>query len=402
MTRRSSINSFTLVELLIVIAILAILAATVVIVINPSELISQARDTQRITDMKAMRSAIDIIIANDPAVSDGADNTVYISIPSNSATCVGVSGLPTLPAGWSYACVSAANLTKVDATGWIPINFNTSSNSINLPALPIDPINDASSGKYYTYATGGSYELTALLESQKKHDVAVSDGGSLPGVLQMGSHIDLTPVVRDNGLVGLWRFDEGTGTTSADASGKWGVATLAGAAWSSSCKRGYCLSFDGIDDNASIAAKTANFSTVHGPASLLVWFNPSSITGTHSMFGDSSPEFQMYTSDATAYGRTNNTVQMGTVSIGNWYFGAVTHDHPMGLINTVIRTYLNGDFIAQGNWSFGGQNGYSNESYYIGGYSGDANFFQGMIDEIRIYNRALSADEVKVIYNATK
>ncbi len=238
----SAAAGFTLIELLIVIAILAILAAAVVIVLNPSELLSQARDTQRIADMKAMRSAIDVVFANDPSVSDGVDNTVYISIADTSATCANTIGLPSLPVGWAYSCVVSANLTKVNGTGWIPINFNNSANSINLPALPIDPVNSASAGKYYTYVTGGSYELTALLESQKKHDAAIADGGSLPGILQMGSHIDLTPVVRDNGLVGLWKFDEGTGTISADATGKWGNATLlGGTAWSSSCKHGYSV-----------------------------------------------------------------------------------------------------------------------------------------------------------------
>ncbi|MDD4931154.1 MAG: prepilin-type N-terminal cleavage/methylation domain-containing protein, partial [Candidatus Colwellbacteria bacterium] len=46
-----SIKSFTLVELLIVIAILAVLAAAVVVVLNPAELLAQARDSQRSTDL---------------------------------------------------------------------------------------------------------------------------------------------------------------------------------------------------------------------------------------------------------------------------------------------------------------------------------------------------------------
>ena len=51
-------KGFTLLELLIVIGILAILAGVVVLVLNPAELLRQARDSQRISDLSTMRSAI--------------------------------------------------------------------------------------------------------------------------------------------------------------------------------------------------------------------------------------------------------------------------------------------------------------------------------------------------------
>ncbi|MFA7201381.1 MAG: type II secretion system protein, partial [Candidatus Paceibacterota bacterium] len=46
----TSVRSFTLIELLIVIGILAILTAAVVIVLNPTELLKQGRDSTRMTD----------------------------------------------------------------------------------------------------------------------------------------------------------------------------------------------------------------------------------------------------------------------------------------------------------------------------------------------------------------
>ena len=53
-------KGFTLLELLIVIGILAILATVLIAVINPAELLRRARDTQRLSDLDALRSAISL------------------------------------------------------------------------------------------------------------------------------------------------------------------------------------------------------------------------------------------------------------------------------------------------------------------------------------------------------
>jgi len=57
-------RGFTLIELLVVIAILAVLAVAVVVVLNPAELIKQARDTTRISDLAALNSAISLYLAD--------------------------------------------------------------------------------------------------------------------------------------------------------------------------------------------------------------------------------------------------------------------------------------------------------------------------------------------------
>ena len=56
-------KGFTLIELLIVIAILAILATTVVLVLNPAQILAQARDAQRISDLSSIKSAIALYLA---------------------------------------------------------------------------------------------------------------------------------------------------------------------------------------------------------------------------------------------------------------------------------------------------------------------------------------------------
>jgi len=54
----NSKKSFTLVELMIVIAILAILSAIVIFALNPSELFKKSRDSRRITDIQTLYKGI--------------------------------------------------------------------------------------------------------------------------------------------------------------------------------------------------------------------------------------------------------------------------------------------------------------------------------------------------------
>jgi len=51
-------KSFTLVELMIVIAILAILSAIVIFALNPARLFDNFRDTKRVTDIQSINKAI--------------------------------------------------------------------------------------------------------------------------------------------------------------------------------------------------------------------------------------------------------------------------------------------------------------------------------------------------------
>ncbi|KKU14411.1 MAG: hypothetical protein UX23_C0018G0001, partial [Parcubacteria group bacterium GW2011_GWB1_45_9] len=51
-------KGFTLIELLIVIGLLAILSTVAVLVINPAELLRQARDSQRVSDLGTVHSAL--------------------------------------------------------------------------------------------------------------------------------------------------------------------------------------------------------------------------------------------------------------------------------------------------------------------------------------------------------
>ncbi len=177
-------KGFTLVELLVVIAILAVLAVAVVVVLNPAELLKQARDSTRISDMAALNSAVALYFAD--------------VAPSSQTATVRCTVGTTFPGGGT-ACVLSAS-TSVDGTGWISTNFSSISSGSPLARLPLDPVNSGSlfyAAKVST--TVGAYELNANMESVKYSSTSASevvsankDGGNVAGWYEVGSSLAQT------------------------------------------------------------------------------------------------------------------------------------------------------------------------------------------------------------------
>jgi len=188
-----SCSSFTLIELLVVIALLSALSVGVILVINPAELIKQSRDATRLSDLQNINKSLGLLLVDCPQCSFGSSSVVYVSIPDTSPTCANL-GLPSLPSGWSYSCSSPSNYSKIDGTGWIPVDFTKFSSGSPLSKLPVDPINTTSTGEYYTYVTGGSWELDAFFESNKYKNNSLTDGGDSDNAIEVGSHLTLAPL----------------------------------------------------------------------------------------------------------------------------------------------------------------------------------------------------------------
>jgi len=179
MYKRGSLHShkgFTLIELLVVIAIIAILAVVVVLTLNPAELLRQSRDSNRLSDLATLTSAINLYNTDQGGVlgySLGLSSSTYLSITDPSATttagtnCGGLGGNIATNTVY-FNCPASSTSRNVNATGWIPINFTKISAGTPIGSLPIDPTNTTSSNLYYTYQTNGNtFRIGALPESQK-------------------------------------------------------------------------------------------------------------------------------------------------------------------------------------------------------------------------------------------
>jgi hypothetical protein len=342
----------------------------------------------------------------------GTSSVVYVSIPDTTSTCANL-GLPQLPPSWSYRCVSSSTLQNIDGTGWIPINFNNLSFGKTLPKLPIDPINTTSSGNYYTYVSGGSFELTSLLESSKYQNLAINDGDAFPGLYSTRTSANpLTPGLRDKGLVGYWSFDEASGTIAYDYSGynnngtMYSSTTVSDLHINSGCKNNSCSNFDGIDDYIDVGsgASLNNFNTI----TIEAWVNPNTFVGPSSYGGPISANNIMLRS----YENTGYSFQF-YVKIGSnweprasfnysnlniWYHIVSVYDKDGGSNN--LRIYINGEL--KNSQTRTGPINNPLTGWYIGKVSYGDYYMKGLIDEVRIYNRALNNTEIKAIYNAIK
>ena len=189
-------KGFTLIELLVVIAIIAILSVVVILTLNPAELLRQARDSNRISDMASIKSALGYYLAtaSKPSITTGT-GICFESAP----TGYGVSDCTT----WFQTALSArtATSTAPDTTGWLPVDFSSLVGGSPLGALPQDPLilTGAPDGvHFYSYiaTTTLTFKLDAHMESIQYRngggaDVESTDGGIDPFSYEQGTNLQL-------------------------------------------------------------------------------------------------------------------------------------------------------------------------------------------------------------------
>ena len=162
-------QGFTLVELLVALGIISILSVTVLVTVNPAELLKQSRDTNRISDLSSIQTAMQLYVNDVTPTQLGTSSIAFLSIPDATATTTAGTNCSALGfQGGGFHCVSATSSHLVNGTGWMPINLTKVGSGAPLTSLPTDPINTSSSGLFYTYTNDGTkWEACAMPESNK-------------------------------------------------------------------------------------------------------------------------------------------------------------------------------------------------------------------------------------------
>ncbi len=203
------------------------------------------------------------------------------------------------------------------------------------------------------------------------------------------------------GLVGAYGFEEPTGTTAVDSSAGGNPGTLAGATRTGSGRFGQALTFDGADDRVNVA-DSASLDLTTG-MTLEAWVNPSASAGSwrtvvikeqaaglayalYSGEDSSRPSVHAYTSGEY------DSRGPATLPLNTWSHLAATYD------GGTLRLYVNGSQVA--GRALAGAMTTSSSALRIGGNAIWGEYFKGLIDEVRVYNRALTAAEVGVDMNA--
>jgi hypothetical protein len=197
------------------------------------------------------------------------------------------------------------------------------------------------------------------------------------------------------GLVAAYSFSEGRGTTIADKSGNGNTGTISGATWAQG-KYGSALSFNGV--NAIVAVKASPSLNVSTGMTLEAWINPNANqSGWRTILQREVDAYFLNASNSggpllpSGGGTFNGNVSYVSGPTANpintWTHVALTYD------GAVQRLYVNG--IQVSSKAVSGAIQTNSSPLRIGGNSPYGEYFNGRIDEIRIYDRALSAAEIQ-------
>jgi hypothetical protein len=197
------------------------------------------------------------------------------------------------------------------------------------------------------------------------------------------------------GLVAAYGLEEGAGLVAADGSGNGRAGTLAGGASWTAGRFGNGLTLDGVSGRVDLPALGTFYDAGF---TLEAWVKPRTSGGDQAVLGtwvSADGGGPMIWIDHVV-GRYRLTFNKGAVADyldsgrsptpGQWQHLAATYD------GTTARFYVDGVEVAAR--TFGGNAGDSN-TWRIGAYGAPAGFFDGAVDEIRVYDRALTAAEVQ-------
>ncbi len=255
-----------------------------------------------------------------------------------------------------------------------------------------------------TTVTTNSYSDTGLT-ANTTYVYRVSAYDAAGNVSGQSSSVSATTQVADQGPVGWWKLDETSGTTALDSSGNGNLGSLInGPVWIMG-KIGNALSFDGMDDYVSVADSTS-INVYGSQVTMVAWIYLHSVAGRNSWIvqkyvnnggymlhidAASTLSFNIYNGSTAVWLNANTAA-----TANRWIFLAGTYDSS-GQIKIYVDGVLdnsgssNGNIAssAGGNLLFGYESWMGSNDYKL----------DGLIDDVRIYNRAFSAAEIQALYN---
>ena len=212
--------------------------------------------------------------------------------------------------------------------------------------------------------------------------------------LQTTARATILPDCRsDDGLIAYWPFDEGSGGIAGDVSGRGHHGTIRGASWTTG-RLGHGLRFDGTDDHV-VVSDAASLSFAHSDSySISAWVHvaapPGAWSGIVSKSRETGPWYGLWISSGNQWVYGGANLRGGPVVAG-WHHVVVLQDSAAGQ----RRIYVDGALENVGTSRDSSGSG----DLLIGAARSVNEFFRGVIDEVRIYNRVLNESEIAFFAN---
>ncbi len=216
---------------------------------------------------------------------------------------------------------------------------------------------------------------------------------------------------RTRGPSAYWKFDEGYGTGVNDSSENELAGTLgtgsSAPTWKSDeyCVSGKCLQFDGTGDYVQRADNAVL--DIENELTISLWIKPTALQSstyyTLVYKGNSTNEANYYLQlygDELNFGNYESGNWRGTTTtnanmqVNQWSHIAVTYSNSSDdidfYVNGLLKTDngINHDLVISGN----------NQPFYLGSSAAELEFYEGFMDEVKIYPYVRSADEIKQDY----
>lgn len=261
--------------------------------------------------------------------------------------------------------------------------------------------------KVYNYTRSS----TQILNDYNSKAAAASKGsGSTLGVQDQSG--------LSNGLVGYYKMEEGTGTSTADSSGN-GVsgtfyegttASTSGPTWAAG-KYGWGTSYSGTNDVVRITESTpTDVGATTDSYSVGAWFKTSTNFSAQAVIvsknnnGTSNYPYELFMDnteivcfDLARGGTAPSTCSPSTYNDGNWHQAIGVRD----ATKSKIYLYIDGVLVssaADGTVAAGTTVNNADISIGNGGNSYNQYDFTGSIDEVRLYSRALQQNDITQLY----
>ncbi len=200
-------------------------------------------------------------------------------------------------------------------------------------------------------------------------------------------------------MVGLWHFDEQTGSVATDSGPYENRGTILGAV-SAAGKFGPALDFDGVDDYVAVPEFGDNSLDLGDAFTWEAWIYPTVIAGENIIFNKE---------DSYEWAVRGGYLQWA-INTGNWEWRDTGVEIPAHRWSHVVLTY---DGIRVSAYLNGESRGYlvdddgggliaNDNDLRIGarGTASPSSPFSGRIDEVRILNRVLTSDEITAFYRS--
>jgi len=343
---------------------------------------------------------------NDAALAAGTSYSYRVRATDAAANLSGYSNTATAttntaPPDTTPPTVPTSLVATTISISQINLSWTLSTDNVGVTGYMLERCQGAGCTTFSQVATpaAAAYSDTGLTAGASySYRVRATDAaGNLSGY----SNVATTPTLTTppaNGPAAAYAFNEGTGTTTADASGNGLTGTLInGPVWIAG-KNGNALSFDGVNDKVSLAS-TLDIAVL--PLTLEAWVLPANRSNWHVIFSKrssySASGMRFDVGLQTSSGRVYMTTFRSTVTftyappLNTWTHLAVVAD------STGTRLYVDG--VLQQTLGVITLGTGSGAAVNIGRTGDNSDAFAGGIDDLRFYKRVLSPAEIQTDMN---